>query len=165
MEASEVPDHCQIYALSDPSNVEFRGSCDHLHSESDRSCIGEYKPDYMLFPCPEEGCVKAYSRFANLQTHLDTGKHQMMLEQETLYDKAKREYSSKLTEGRSRIPSVQVAAQSKSDGLPPLPMGWALKKIKKKVRFTKKQTEFLTDQFQKGEYSGRKSDPQEKRKP
>ena len=127
----------------------------------DRSCIGEYKPDDMLFPCPEEGCVKAYSRFANLQTHLDTGKHQMMLEQETLYDKAKREYSSKLTEGRSRIPSVQVAAQSKRDGLPPLPMGWALKTIKKKVRFTKKQTEFLTDQFQKGEYSGRKSDPQE----
>ena len=81
--------------------------------------------------------------------------------EETLYDKAKREYSSKLTEGRSRIPSVQVAAQSKSDGLPPLPMGWALKTIKKKVRFTKKQTEFLTDQFQKGEYSGRKSDPQE----
>ena len=29
------------------------------------------------------------------------------------------------------------------------------------MRFTKKQTEFLTDQFQKGEYSGRKSDPQE----
>ena len=127
----------------------------------DRSCIGEYKPADMLFPCPEEGCVKAYSRFANLQTHLDTGKHQMMLEQETLYDKAKREYSSKLTEGRSRIPSVQVAAQSKIDGLPPLPMGWALKTIKKKVRFTRKQTEFLTDQFQKGEYSGRKSDPQE----
>ena len=127
----------------------------------DRSCIGEYKPDDMLFPCPEEGCVKTYSRFANLQTHLDTGKHQMMLEQETLYDKAKREYSSKLTEGCSRIPSVQVATQSKSDGLPPLPMGWAPKTIKKKVRFTKKQTEFLTEQFQKGEHSGRKSDPQE----
>ena len=63
------------------------------------------------------------------------------------------------------MPSVQVAAQSKSDSLPPLPLGWALKKIKKKVRFTTKQTEFLTDQFQKGEYSGRKSDPQEKRKP
>jgi len=39
-------------------------------------------------------------------------------------------------------------------------MGWALKTIKKKVRFTKKQTEFLSDQFQKGEQSGRKSDPQ-----
>ena len=99
----------------------------------------------MLFPCPEEGCVKAYSRFANLQTHLDTGKHQMLLEQETL----------------SRITSVQVAAQSKSDSSPPLLMGWALKTIKKKVRFTKKQTEFLTDQFRKGEYSGRKSGPQD----
>ena len=127
----------------------------------DRSCIGEYKPDDMLFSCPEEGCLKAYSHFANLQTHLDIGKHQMMLKQETLYHKARREYSSKLMEGCSRIPSVQVVAQSKSDGLPPVPMGWALKTIKKKVRFTKKQTEFLTDQFQKGEYSGRKSDPQE----
>ena len=45
--------------------------------------------------------------------------------------------------------------------MPPLPMGWALKTIKKKVRFTKKQTEFLTDKFKKGEYSGRKSDLQE----
>ena len=113
------------------------------------------KPDDMLFPCPEEGCVKAYSRFANLQTHLDTGKQQMLLEQETLYDKAKREYSTKPTERRSWITSVQIAAQSKSDGLPPLPTGWALKTIKKKVRFMKKQTEFLTDQFR------RKSDPQD----
>ena len=40
-------------------------------------------------------------------------------------------------------------------------MGWALKTIKKKVRFIKKQTEFFTDQFQKGEQSGLKSDPQE----
>lgn len=115
----------------------------------------------MLFPCPEEGCVKAYSRFANLQTHLDIGKHKMMLEQETLYDRAKKEYASKLTEGCSRIPSVQVTAQRKSDGLPPLPMGWALKTAKKKARFTEKQKEFLTDQFKVGEQSGRKCDPHE----
>ena len=70
--------------------------------------LGESKPDDMLFSYPEEGCVKAYSRFANLKTHLDTGKHQMMLEQETLYDKAKREYSSKLMEGRSRIPMFKL---------------------------------------------------------
>ena len=38
MEASEVPDHCRIYALSDPSNAEFRGSCDHLHNESYVQC-------------------------------------------------------------------------------------------------------------------------------
>jgi len=89
----------------------------HFSTESenqDRSSIGKNKPDEMLFSCPEEGCVKGYSRFANLQTHLDTGKHQMMIEQETLYDRAKREYSSKLTEGCSRIPSVQVTVQSNS---------------------------------------------------
>ena len=131
------------------------------NENQDQISTGQNKPDDMLFPCPEDGCVKAFSRFANLQTHLDTGKHQMMLEQETLYDRAKREYSSKLTEGCSRIPSVQVTVRAKNDGLPSLPMGWALKTIKKKVRFTKKQTEFLIEQFQKGELSGQKSDPQE----
>ena len=38
MEASEVPDHCRMYALSDLSNAEFRGSCDHLHNESREQC-------------------------------------------------------------------------------------------------------------------------------
>ena len=38
MEASKVPVHCWIYALSDPSNAEFRGSCDHLHNESYEQC-------------------------------------------------------------------------------------------------------------------------------
>ena len=77
----------------------------------------------------------------------------MMLKQETLYDRAKREYSSKLTEMQS-ISNVQVTVQPKMDDLLPLPMGWDLKTIKKKERFSKKQTEFLTDQFQKGEHSG-----------
>ena len=131
------------------------------NENQDQISLGQNNSDDMLFQCPEDGCVKAYSRFANLQTHLDTGKHQMMLEQETLYDRAKRAYSSKLTEGCSRIPSVQVTVWEKNDGLPSLPVGWALKVIKKKVRFTKKQTEFLTEQFQKGELSGQKSDPQE----
>ena len=71
------------------------------NENQDQISTGQNKPDDMLFPCLENGCVKAYSRFANLQTHLDTGKHQMMLEQETLYDRAKRAYSSKLTEGCS----------------------------------------------------------------
>ena len=38
MEASEVPDHCRIYALSDPSNAEFQGSCEYLHNESCEQC-------------------------------------------------------------------------------------------------------------------------------
>ena len=71
------------------------------NENQDQISLGQNKSDDMLFQCPEDGCVKAYSRFANLQTHLDTGKHQMMLEQETLYGRAKRANSSKLTEGCS----------------------------------------------------------------
>ena len=40
-------------------------------------------------------------------------------------------------------------------------MGWTLKIINKKVRFTDRQKQFLTEEFNKGEETGRKSDPQE----
>ena len=96
----------------------------------------------LLFPCPEEGCIKAYSHFTSLQAHLDTGKHKRLPEQETLYDKAKRVYSSKLMDEGSRIPIVQLQCEGQSQCLTPLPMGWALKTITKKARFTQKQNEF-----------------------
>ena len=40
-------------------------------------------------------------------------------------------------------------------------MGWTLKIIKKKVRFTDRHKQFLIEEFHKGEETGRKSDPQE----
>ena len=40
-------------------------------------------------------------------------------------------------------------------------MGWALKTITKKAGFTQKQNEFLKQQFEIGEQSGRKADPSE----
>ena len=114
-----------------------------------------------LFQCPEEGCVKSYSRFASLQAHLNTGKHKREPEQETLYDKVKRSYASKVNEESSRIPTVQLQFEGQSQCLTPLPMGWALKTISKKARFTEKQTDFLKQQFEFGEQSGRKADPNE----
>ena len=57
MEASEVPDHCRIYALSDPSNAEFRGSCDHLHNES---CVQCYDLEEVMRTIEEE-CSSALS--------------------------------------------------------------------------------------------------------
>ena len=47
-------------------------------SLSEDSVTEEEEP--MLFPCPEEGCVKAYNHFAYLQAHLDAGRHKMVLE-------------------------------------------------------------------------------------
>ncbi|KAK3738819.1 hypothetical protein QZH41_000398, partial [Actinostola sp. cb2023] len=68
--------HCEEIAAKStcPSNVE---------DNSDDN------PNYLLFPCPEEGCVKTYQRFSALQLHMDCGKHQRSLEKETLYDKAR----------------------------------------------------------------------------
>lgn len=114
----------------------------------------------MIFRFPEEGCGKAYSHFWYLQAHLDTGRHEMVVEHETLYDKAGKLYASKLSEGNARLPILEsdfaVATEE-----PRLPMGCTLKTIKKKVRFTDKQKQFLTEEFNNGEETGRKSDPQE----
>ena len=115
----------------------------------------------LLFSCPEEGCIKAYSRFTSLQAHLDTGKHKRLPEQETLYDKAKRVYASKLMDESNMMPTVQLQCEEQSQCFTPLPMGWALKTITKKARFTQKQNEFLKQQFEIGEQSGRKADPSE----
>ena len=37
MDASGVPDHRRLYALSDP-NAKFQSNCDHLHDDSCAQC-------------------------------------------------------------------------------------------------------------------------------
>ena len=51
-----------------------------------------------LFSCPEEGCVKTYQRFSSLQHHLDLGKHERALENETFLDRAVLAYADRLQE-------------------------------------------------------------------
>ena len=41
-----------------------------------------------LFACTEEGCTKTFLRHSSLLRHLDSGKHQLVLEREALFDKA-----------------------------------------------------------------------------
>ena len=65
-----------------------------------------------------------------------------------------------MTEGHERIPTLESNVET-ADGSAPLPKGWALKTIKKKTRFTDKQKQFLTEQFQKGEETRCKCDPQQ----
>ena len=148
--------HVNKKSASDPD------AASDANSQEQEDDDGENEQASPLFPCPEEGCVKAYSRFLSLQAHLDTGKHKRLPEQETLYDKAKRGYASKLMDEGSRISTVQLQCEEQSSQcLTPLPMGWALKTITKKTRFTQKQNEFLKQQFENGEQSGRKADPNE----
>ena len=85
----------------------------------------------------------------------------MVVEHGTLYDKAGKLYVSKLSKGNARIPILESDLICSCNRIIPLPMGWTLKIIKKKVRFTDRQKQFLTEEFNKGEETGRKSDPQE----
>ena len=64
------------------------------------------EPDNDLFACPEEGCVKVYQRYLDLQYHLDCGKHDRMPEQETLLDKAVLNYASKIEQRVEPLPKL-----------------------------------------------------------
>ena len=39
-QGSRVADHCAVYALSDPKEDYFQGTCDHAHDQSCSSCEG-----------------------------------------------------------------------------------------------------------------------------
>ena len=39
-QGSHVADHCAVYALSDPKEDHFQGTCDHAHDQSCSSCEG-----------------------------------------------------------------------------------------------------------------------------
>ena len=115
----------------------------------------------MIHPCPEKECLKAYSHFWHLRAHLDTGRHEKIIEHENLHYKAGKLYARKLSEGSARITILESDFAVASEG-PLLPMGWALKTIlKKKVRFTDKQKQSLTEDFNKGQDRGRESNPQQ----
>lgn len=50
-----------------------------------------------LFSCLEQGCVKMFSTFDNLQQHLDAERHVFMEEQDTAYDVIKKKWASILS--------------------------------------------------------------------
>lgn len=50
-----------------------------------------------LFSCQEQGCVKMFSTFENLQQHLDAERHVFMEEQDTAYDVIKKKWASILS--------------------------------------------------------------------
>ncbi len=81
-----------------------------------------------LFPCPENGCVKSFQRFSNLENHLDFGKHNYALERKTFFDKAILSYATKLDKRDSTSLECQTSDDlSSCRALYPLPKGWALK--------------------------------------
>lgn len=72
---------------------------DDFHSESlpvSREDIVDDQNESHLLSCPEPGYIKRYQRFHSLQRHLDCGKHERELEQETLFHRAAIGYAERL---------------------------------------------------------------------
>ena len=96
-----------------------------------------------------------------LQAHLDEGRHKHALEKETLLDKAKRGYATKITGEKAQVPTVDFRPAASQGAVAPLQMAWALKAAKKKTMFSEEQKKYLTEQFAIGEQSGKKADPKQ----
>ena len=113
----------------------------------------------LLFPCPEEGCIKVYRRFNNLQAHLTCANHKRAPDRETLHDRAKILYGEKMTSTTERqAPGLRTATSDiASDDMPS--KGFALSKRKVQSKFSAKQKNYLNSRFDEGEITGSKADP------
>ena len=108
-------------------------------------------PVHGLFSCPNTGCVKVYQHYSYLEKHLSFGKCKLVPERDTLLDKAKKLYQTKLIEGTSAPATIQGDMTGK-DSEEILPEGWALKSPKKATRFNEAK-------FNLGQETGHKLDP------
>ena len=105
-----------------------------------------------LFTCSEEGCAKTFFRHSSLLRHLDCGKHQLVLERETLFDKAALEYQHQLEGHGGDTLEPILSALISSTGTQYLTMGWVLKVgASRRTRSTATQRSYLTDKFRRGE--------------
>ena len=158
-----TPTHCSDVSFTDVTvrrraSAKSKSPTDQITDTPDET--DSDSDEQSLFFCTEEGCIKSYQRLSSLQNHLDCGKHQYVLERETLYDKAMLKYAARLEEGAStNVPYVSDKAGNLERGEPSLKMGWALKSSKHYKRLSKKQKDYLLDIYNAGDQTGHKADP------
>ena len=121
------------------------------------------KNSLTLFGCPEDGCVKSFPSFEEQQSHVQIGCHLFIEEQNTPYDRIRKQWASKVTSigNVGYCPISQSADYRMHDGDKKLAssQGWALKMTRKPSRMTEKVKDYLTEKFNKGVQTGQKADP------
>ena len=117
-----------------------------------------------LFECSVIGCVEAFETFAELELHLDVGKHNVSKLNQ--FDLIKRDWAMKFSsidtvDSKRGSSDSRNAADSSGDtsASSTLQTGWALSKPRSNVGFSQKVREYLTARFILGERTGRKADP------
>lgn len=123
-----------------------------------------------MFEYSEPGCVKSFQTFSELDLHLNVGDHCVKDERlsETVYDKLRRDWAERFTTSVSITDELQYETSTHQvvrDSMPPVntvSMGWALPKPRAgSTRFSCKVKNYLTANFDQGEQSGLKADPQQ----
>lgn len=124
-----------------------------------------------LFECTVPGCEKVFKKYEELNLHIQTGGHNRLVQNVTLYDRIRSDWAA-------RFATIDVRFQAKehknkgstqkgvlvTESVDPSSaennMGWALSKPKTgAVRFSKNVRDYLTAKFDAGERSGRKANP------
>lgn len=122
----------------------------------------EEEEDCDWFNRPEEGCVKAFKTNRNLQRHIDFGRHQFKLHEESQYDQIRRKWAKHCISLKPENPSYFETASSSSEDIESeVVMGWAQARSRRRNRFSEQVKSFLLEQFMIGEETGRKITPAE----
>ena len=79
--------------------------------------------------------------------NIDEGKHKCTLEKETLFDKAGKGYTARITGEQTKVPTFVFYAASKCsvDEHSPLETGQAVSTTRSRTQFTKEQRKLLTE--------------------
>ena len=122
--------------------------------------LDTHQADSLLFPCPEDRCIKSCMTHGRLEQHLMSGKHEFRrAESLSLLDRAKVSYAERLEVGGSHS-EVTIMGSEIHCGSPCLPEGWACRKSTKPChRFNPKQKRYLEGKFQNGETTQVKANP------
>ena len=94
-----------------------------------------------IYSCQETGCVLMLETQAEADNHMDTGKHHLKVDCESMYDRVRRKWT-RIATGVTFAPDVQSTSSQGEDsgsavrGYDPRPLGWALKITKQPTRMT-----------------------------
>ena len=135
-------------------------------SIKERGTLGEsVRNQDDIFPCRESGCILTFRSQSEADKHMDTGKHRRELESESMFDKIRQQWASRVTGVAFDIQSTSRSTTSaeQSSGFREIcdvrQPGWALRVTKKPSRMTEKAKEYLLGKFNEGARSGHKADP------
>ena len=108
-----------------------------------------------IYSCQETGCVLTFKTRADAENHLDTGKHRLEVECESMYDRVRMKWATVVTGVMfaPNVPSTSLHGEdnSRAARAPALrPLGWALKVTKRPTRMTDKVKTFLKKKFEEG---------------